>query len=71
MATVIDTPEGIAAFRLFCLITALRTEIKTGMKMTRQPLLRVASHYGVNARTKRAALAQLEALYEEAYGQKP
>lgn len=65
---VIDTPEGIAAYRLACLIRALRLEIKTGMKMTRFPLLRVAQQYGVTARTKAKALAALEALYEETYG---
>lgn len=66
--TVIDTPEGIAAFRLACLIRALDTEIRTGLKVSRFPLLRVAEQYGVKARTKAKALEALEALYEATYG---
>lgn len=69
--TIIDTPEGIAHYRLAALISALRVEINTGLKVSRFPLLRVAQQHGVTARTKKAALKALEALYEETYGRKP
>ena len=64
----IDTPAGIEHYRFAALITALRFEVKTGMQMSRIPVLRVARTYGITARTKKAALAQLEDLYEETYG---
>ena len=64
---VIDTPEGIEHFRIAAIISALRIEVKTGMKMSRMSALAAARQY-VDARTKRDALAKLEALYEELYG---
>jgi anion-transporting ArsA/GET3 family ATPase len=65
---VIDTPQAIAHFRMAALVTALRTEVRTGMKMSRVSALQVARQYGITARTKKAALAELEALYEKTYG---
>lgn len=67
-AIVIDTPEGIEHYRMAALISALRIEINIGMKMSRIPIMRVVAQYGVTARTKKAALAQLERMYEERYG---
>jgi hypothetical protein len=68
MSIIIDTPEGIAHYRFACAISALRFEVKTGMQMSRVPIMRVARALGATARTKKAALAQLEDLYEETYG---
>jgi len=65
---IIDTPEGIAHFRFCAVIRALRLEINTGMAMSRFPILSVCRQYGVTARTKVKALAEMEALYEETYG---
>ena len=69
-AIVIDTPEGIAHYRMAAIISALRFEVKTGMQMSRLSALAAARSYGITARTKKAALAQLEALYEETYGRR-
>jgi hypothetical protein len=65
---VIDTPEGIAHYRMAAIISALRFEVRTGMKMSRISALQAARSYGIMARTKKAALAELECLYEETYG---
>jgi hypothetical protein len=66
MSFVIDTPEGIAAVRVITLMHSLRFEIETGMKMTRFSLLNVCKRdYGITARTKKAALAELEAMFPE------
>jgi len=64
---VIDTPEGIEHFRLAALIAALRIEVKTGM-VGRMPTLPVARSYGVQARTKKKALEELEGIYMVTYG---
>jgi hypothetical protein len=67
--TIIDTPEGLAHFRLCQVIAALRIETKTGLKHSQGSILKLAQQrYGATARTKRGALAQLETLYFETYG---
>jgi len=66
---VIDTPEQIERFRVACIIMALRTEVRTGMKMSRVSALHAAQTYGIPARTKKAALEQMLAFYEEKYGE--
>lgn len=63
--TVLNTPEQIAAFRLRSVIAGLTIEVKTGMKHSRVNLLQVARKvYGVKSRTKVAALAELQAIYD-------
>ena len=65
---VIDTPEGIAHYRMAAIISALRFEVRAGMQMSRLSALKGARSYGITARTKKAALVELEVLYEETYG---
>jgi len=66
---VIDTPAQIARFRMATIIIALRTEVRTGMAMSRVSALHAARSYGIPARTKKAALEQMVALYEKEYGE--
>lgn len=67
---VMLTGDAIEHFRFTSLVTAYITEIRTGMKVTRIPLSRVAAQYGITARNKKTALRALLALYEETYGKK-
>jgi len=66
---IIDTPEGIALYRLLAVTSALRIEVGTGMKMSRgvSPLKIAQQEYGVTSRTKKGALAELEALRDQSY----
>lgn len=66
--TAILTGEAIEHYRFSALITAYIAEIRTGMKVSRIPLSRVAEQYGVTARNKKTALRALLALYAETYG---
>lgn len=51
------------AYRLIALRSALALEIKCpGMKATRAALLPICKQYGINARTKKAAYKELNAL---------
>ena len=64
---VIDTPEGIEMARRLTVRSALRIEVKTGLK-NRAPIFRLAkdivASYGVDPKgTKKGVLAQLEELY--------
>jgi hypothetical protein len=63
------TGEAIDRYRLVTLISSYALEINTGMKATRIPLSRVAVQYGVTARSKKKALAELMKVYEEIYGE--
>ena len=64
--SIISTPERIAAYRLAGLIAALKIETRTGLKVTNRPLLKYArQHYNITARTKAAAIPQLETIYED------
>ena len=67
---VIDTPEGIEHFRVVTLISALRIEVSTGMKMSRGiSALAVAKRdYGCPKGTKKGALAWMKSYYEATYG---
>ncbi|CAB4156027.1 hypothetical protein UFOVP658_39 [uncultured Caudovirales phage] len=62
------TGEAISHVRVVSLILGLAFEIKTGMKMTRFPLTRVAESYGVFAKTKKKCLREMLAWYENFYG---
>jgi len=59
-ATIIDTPEGIEAYRCLALYSALKLEVKTGMKMSRgiSTLKILQQQYGIAAKTKAGALAE-------------
>ncbi len=62
---VIDTPEGIAFFRLLQFIARLKIEINTGLK-SRQPTLKIARQvYGLKSKTKQGALRELEQLRDQ------
>jgi hypothetical protein len=65
---VIDTPAGIEHYRMAALISSLRFEVSTGMKMTRFSLVKVAQEYGCPKNTKKGALAWMEDFYEATYG---
>ena len=67
--TVSLTGEAIDCFRLVTLISSYALEINTGMRATRIPLSRVAEGYGVTARNKKKALAELLKVYEATYGE--
>lgn len=63
---VIDTPEGIAFFRLLQLRGALRIEVELGLRMGRGSLLAAVNReYGTNFRRKADALAFLDEVVEE------
>lgn len=63
---VIDTPEGIRMFHFLQVLHALRIETRTGMRMSRGSVLKVAQQvYGVRSRTKAGALAEMEAMLAE------
>ena len=56
-------------FNLMQCIGALRIEVATGMKHSQRSVLaHVQREYGVTKRTKKGALAELEALYERLTG---
>ena len=68
-AVLIDTEEGIFHYRLCAVISALKIEIKTGMKMSRGSLVKLAQEsYGITARNKAKALEQLLDYYLRRYG---
>jgi hypothetical protein len=67
--TISLTGEAIDCFRLATLISSYALEINTGMRATRIPLSRVAEGYGVTARNKKKALAELLKVYEATYGE--
>jgi len=53
-------------YQLATLIAALKIEAETGLKVSRAPLLRTArTNYGISARTKKDAIPQLQAIYDE------
>jgi hypothetical protein len=63
------TGEQIPVFHLAQTIGALKIEARTGMKMSRGSVLKMAQTvYGVRSRNKAGALAELLALYEEVTG---
>jgi hypothetical protein len=63
------TGEQIDLLRLAQTIGALKIEVRTGMKMSRGSILKMAQRvYGVRSRTKAGALAELLDLYEEVSG---
>ena len=63
------TGEAIDAYRLMTLIQAYALEINTGMKAVRGSLSWVAQGYGVTARSKKKALRELLAVWENTYGE--
>lgn len=68
-AIFIDTEEGIFHYQLCAAITALKIEVKTGMKMSRGSVLKFAQQqYGITAKNKAKALDQLLDYYLWRYG---
>lgn len=66
---VIDTPEGIAHFQMARIIAMLKLEVLTGLTYSRGSVLKaVQQQYGVNSRTKKAALNEMLKLYKQTYG---
>lgn len=62
---VFDGPDEVAAYAFLAAFNALRFEIKTGMKMTRQAILPVVKrNYGITARTKAQAFEQMVPIWE-------
>jgi hypothetical protein len=65
------TSTGGSLFNLMQTIGALRIEVNTGMRHSQGSVLKHSQRvYGVTARTKVVALAQLEELYEDTTGRK-
>lgn len=59
-AIVADGPDGVSLFRLVTIKHALDLEIKTGMKLSRGSILKIANDaMGTNFRTKKAAYAAI------------
>jgi hypothetical protein len=66
-----DPAIGGSLFNLMQCISALRIEVSTGMRHSQGSVLKHSQRvYGVTARTKVVALAQLEELYEDFTGRK-
>ena len=63
------TGDAIGAYRLMALIQAYALEINTGMKASRGSLSWVAQGYGVMARSKKKALRELLAVWQNTYGE--
>ena len=62
-AIIIDTPEGIAMYRLLSFRSMLSIEIKTGMRHSKGSVLAAAQRQGLTTkRTKRGAYADIDAL---------
>lgn len=66
---VVITGEAIPAYGLMVLIQAYALEINTGMKSSHGSLSWVAQRYGVTARSKKKALRELLAVWENTYGE--
>lgn len=63
---ILNTPEQIKAYHLASLIACLKIEIHTGMTMSRRGsvLKQARKSYGIESRTKKGALKELETVYE-------
>jgi hypothetical protein len=68
-AIVAEGPEGVALYRLLTIRRGLKLEIETGMKLSRGiSTLAILQREGITAkRTKKGALADLEAYLAENY----
>jgi hypothetical protein len=68
MTVCIDTPEGIEAYRCLALYSALKLEVRTGMKMSRgiSTLKILQEQYGVKSKRKDAALTEWEGILRDA-----
>lgn len=67
---IIEGPDAMEHFKLCQVISRLRIETSTGLGFKQSTLAAVQKYYGIKARTKKAALAELENLYEERYGRR-
>jgi hypothetical protein len=68
---VIDTPEGIAYFRLLAIKHGLSIEINTGMKMSRGSLLTVINNqFGTSFKKKALALTFITGVCEYMAGER-
>lgn len=67
---IIDKHDQFVHFGLAQAIARLRIETKTGLQFRASTLVYVQKVYGVKSRTKKGALAELEALYESTYGRR-
>ena len=61
----IDTPEGIALYRVLALRSALRLEVNHGLRASRHALVPIAKGYGYTGRTKAGALAFVNEMLSE------
>ena len=69
MNHIIDTPDGIAHFQMARCLAALKIEVETGMKMSRGSILKaVQQQFGIKAKTKVKALAEMRELYATTFG---
>jgi hypothetical protein len=58
---VIDTPEGIAAYRALAIYHALKLEVNTGLSHSRGSVMKLAKQeFGLSGNRKADVLAQLE-----------
>ena len=63
---VLDTPDQIAAYQALATLGALRLEARTGLSHSRGSVLKlVQERYGVTARTKKAAVVELESILRD------
>lgn len=68
-AIVIDTPEGIAHWRMASAISMLSLEVKTGLKHSRGSVLKACEmNWGCPKKTKAGALKWMLAHYKATYG---
>jgi len=66
MGFIIDTPEGIAAYRQIALYHALKLEVMTGMRHSRGSVMQtIRNETGITKRTKAGVLAEYGKLLHE------
>tara|TARA_R110000744_G_scaffold185504_2_gene304909 strand:+ start:1677 stop:1898 length:222 start_codon:yes stop_codon:yes gene_type:complete len=69
--SVVDTPDALEHFQFARCIAALRIEVSTGLKHSRGSMLKhVQNTYGIQSRTKKGALLDLEMKYKKIYGRR-
>jgi len=69
--SVVDTPDALEHFQFARCIAALRIEVSTGLKHSQGSMLKhVQNTYGIQSRTKKGALLDLEMKYKKIYGRR-
>jgi hypothetical protein len=64
---IIDTPEGIEAYRKLALRSMLKLEIETGLRHSRGSVMNriISENLAISKRTKKGVLAQYEKILKD------